>query len=61
MWPIELLNWFHCQELIQTWLIAYPSYFDIFLNDYLSSHNEDNDGCQNVDYPCDQLYENVET
>jgi hypothetical protein len=32
----------------------FGSCFDIYLNDDLSPHNEDKDGDQNDDSPCDQ-------
>jgi len=39
----------------------HSSSFDICLNDDLSSHNEEKDGDQNIDFPCDQLHDNVGT
>jgi len=37
----------------------YPSSFDIYLNDGLSSRYEDNDGNQNTLSPYGQLYDNA--
>ena len=38
----------------------YPSSFDIYLNDGLSSRYEDNDGNQNTLSPYGQLYDNAD-